>query len=598
MSNTVPNERHVTVRIEGMHCGSCEILLERKLRAVQGVKRVSIHHKTGIAKIVADADCPPSPEDIRSTIENAGYRLRLLSEPPSDTEQPHRKWVEIGAAFLIIVALYKVLQAFDLVSLAPSVAGVSTIGGIFIIGLVAGTSSCLAVTGGLLLSVAAKYNEAHRSQTRWERFEPLLHFNIGRLVSYFFFGGLVGFLGQSITLTTRLTGYMSIIVALIMLSLALSILKIIPKGSFGIRPPRRLSRWIAGLAESKHPLAPFSLGALTFFLPCGFTQSLQLIALASGSFLAGATAMFVFALGTLPALLGISAISSTAKGTFSRIFLRFSGVLVFILALWNLNSGLLLTGVDAASFLPGIGSSTVAYAGNDPAVTESQDGTQYINMRVRNGYQPNSFTVKADKPTVLRATADPGNGGCTSILTVPVFGLTKFLRPGENELGPFTPTQDFLITCGMGMVRANVRVVGEGAAVAVPAAAAEAAADSGQIPANAQVRDLTLTRNGYAPNVLEVEHGRPTVVRVSSEVPAGGCMGVIAFPNFDQSAFVPAPGSPPASVLLATDRAEPGDYPITCSMGSRMAVIRVRLRSAVYNHILSAGLHPPSYGDT
>ncbi|MFA5800734.1 MAG: heavy metal-associated domain-containing protein, partial [Candidatus Peribacteraceae bacterium] len=78
MSNTVPNERHVTVRIEGMHCGSCEILLERKLRAVQGVKRVSIHHKTGIAKIVADADCPPSPEDIRSTIENAGYRLRLL----------------------------------------------------------------------------------------------------------------------------------------------------------------------------------------------------------------------------------------------------------------------------------------------------------------------------------------------------------------------------------------------------------------------------------------------------------------------------------------------------------------------------------------
>jgi len=596
MSNTVPNERHVTVRIEGMHCGSCEILLERKLRAVQGVKRVSIHHKTGIAKIVADADCPPSPEDIRSTIENAGYRLRLLSEPPSDTEQPHRKWVEIGAAFLIIVALYKVLQAFDLVSLAPSVADVSTIGGIFVIGLVAGTSSCLAVTGGLLLSVAAKYNDVHRSRTRWEKFEPLLHFNIGRLVSYFFFGGLVGFLGQSITLTTRLTGYMSIIVALIMLSLALSILKIIPKGSFGIRPPRKLSRWVAGLAESKHPLAPFSLGALTFFLPCGFTQSLQLIALASGSFLTGATAMFVFALGTLPALLGISAISSTAKGAFSRIFLRFSGVLVFILALWNLNGGLMLTGVDAASFLPGSDSSTVAYAGNDPAVTESQDGTQYINMRVRNGYQPNFFTIKAGKPTILKATADHGNGGCTSILTVPVFGLTKFLRPGENELGPFMPTQDFLITCGMGMVRANVRVAGGGSAAAAPAAASAPSANGG-LPANAQVVDLTLTRDGYAPNILEVEHGRPTVVHVSAEVPAGGCMGVIAFPTFDQSAFVPAPGSPPASVLLATDRAEPGDYPITCSMGSRMAILRVRLRSAVYNHILSAGLYPPSYGD-
>ena len=93
---------------------------------------------------------------------------------------------------------------------------------------------------------------------------------------------------------------MSIAVALIMLWLALMILQVIPKGSFPIRPPKTLSRWVANLSESDHPMAPFTLGAMTFFLPCGFTQSLQLVALASGSFVTGAFTMFIFALGTLP----------------------------------------------------------------------------------------------------------------------------------------------------------------------------------------------------------------------------------------------------------------------------------------------------------
>ena len=190
-------------------------------------------------------------------------------------------------------------------------------------------------------------------QTMGDKMRPLLYFNAGRLASYFVLGGVVGLIGQSITLSIKMSGYMSILVAVIMLYLALTILQIIPKGSFPIRPPKKLSRWVAGLSESKHPAAPFTLGAMTFFLPCGFTQSLQLVALASGSFLAGALTMFAFAMGTLPSLIGISVISSTAKGATSRLFLRFSGALVFILALVNLNSGFALTGINLASAFKG-----------------------------------------------------------------------------------------------------------------------------------------------------------------------------------------------------------------------------------------------------
>lgn len=367
---------HATLCICGMTCASCELLLERKLKAVPGIKNVTVNYKTGIAHITADANKLPSEERILSVILKAGYNLAEDGAPTlSSVEPTQRKWMEIGGSLLIIFAIYKILQAFDLVSLAPSTSGALSLGGIFVIGLVAGTSSCLAVTGGLLLALAAKHNEVNRAETPWEKFKPLLHFNIGRLVSYFVLGGLVGVIGQSITLSTKMSGYMGIIVAFIMLWLALTILQIIPKGSFPIRPPKKLSRWVASLSESDHPMAPFTLGAMTFFLPCGFTQSLQLVALASGNFVTGALTMFTFALGTLPSLLGLSAISSTATGTTSRLFLRFSGALVLMLAIFNLNSGFALTGFNLDSVL----NSPPAAVGSAPAVT---GGVQEVAMKV------------------------------------------------------------------------------------------------------------------------------------------------------------------------------------------------------------------------
>lgn len=346
MSHSNPKERSAEFCIGGMTCSSCELLLERKLAGVPGVKVVHVDHRTGVARIVSDADDLPSYDRLSAVITDAGYSMLAEGAVARVAPFDGRKWLEIGGSLLVILALSKLFGALDIVALAPSTSGVLSLGGVFVIGLVAGTSSCLAVTGGLLVALAAKHNELHRAETPWQKFRPLWHFNVGRLVSYFLLGGLVGVLGQSITLSPQASGYANVVVAVVMLYLALSILGLIPRGSFPIRPPKKLSRWIAGLSESRHPAAPFSLGALTFFLPCGFTQSLQIAALASGSFITGSLTMFIFALGTLPALLGLSAVSSTASGPFSRIFLRFSGTLVFLLALYNLDNGLALAGFN------------------------------------------------------------------------------------------------------------------------------------------------------------------------------------------------------------------------------------------------------------
>ncbi len=442
-------EKCARINIRGMTCSSCEILLERKLKAVPGVTSVSIDHHTGIATISAKKDSLPSSTKIEAVIRKAGYTMSENETPQANNQQ----WLEIGGSLLVIFALYKIFAAFDLVSLAPSTSGVLSIGGVFVIGLVAGTSSCLAVTGGLLLALAAKHNQIHKKEASWKKFALLMHFNIGRLVSYALFGGLVGILGKSITLNTQASGYMSIAVALIMLYVSLTILRIIPSGSFPIRPPKRLSHWIHSLSESDHPAAPFTLGAFTFFLPCGFTQSLQLVALASGSFYLGGLVMFTFALGTLPSLIGLSVVASTARGAASRIFLRFSGALVLILALVNLHSGLALTGFDLSSFFDRSPSSR---ASAPPIV----GGVQEISMKVtRSGYEPNNLTISAGIPVRWKIDGT-GAAGCTNIMTIPSLNVSQTLRSGENII-EFTPPKkgQLAFMCSMGMVRGSFTVL-------------------------------------------------------------------------------------------------------------------------------------------
>jgi sulfite exporter TauE/SafE/copper chaperone CopZ len=448
MTHESDPHRHATLNIEGMHCASCELMVERKLKAVPGVLSVSADHTTGCATIEADRNRLPKEEDLAVAIQKAGYALSE-NAVMSGTQ---RKWLEIGGSFLAIFAIYQLLKAFDLVSLAPSTSDALTLGGVLIIGLVAGTSSCLAVTGGLLLALAAKHTEVHGLETPAQKFKPLLHFNIGRLASYFILGGLVGLLGQSLSLTPKMTGYANIVVALVMLYFSLTILRILPKNAH-IRMPKKLSRWIANLSESDHPAAPAALGALTFFLPCGFTQSLQLVALGSGSFMTGAAIMFTFALGTLPSLLGLSALSSTLKGPSSRIFLRFSGALVLVLALFNLQSGFALAGIDL----------TQGFAAQQGAVTAPTPtkGVQEVSMRVTsNGYEPSAITIKAGMP--VRWKVDGTNAlGCTAILTIPDLNISKSLGRGENIIEFTAPTKKgrLAFMCSMGMVRGTFNVI-------------------------------------------------------------------------------------------------------------------------------------------
>jgi sulfite exporter TauE/SafE len=93
-------------------------------------------------------------------------------------------------------------------------------------------------------------------------------------------------------------------------------------------------------------LAPLLVGMGTFFLPCGFTQAMQIAALSSESFISGSLIMLAFALGTLPMLALLSfGSASFAQSKYAPLFFKSAGVIVIGLGLFSLLAGLAGLGV-------------------------------------------------------------------------------------------------------------------------------------------------------------------------------------------------------------------------------------------------------------
>src|SRR3989338_9139610 len=213
---------------------------------------------------------------------------------------------------------------------------------VLVMGLVAGTSSCLAVAGGLLLSSASKFQG---------RMRPVILFITGRVVSYGFFGGLIGWIGSAFLFSPFITGGLIIAAAVYMFVMGLDMLQITPKWLKKRMPtmPKALSRRIVNAEGNTHWAAPFLLGGATFFLPCGFTQALQVYALTTGSVFESGMLLAGFAIGSTPALAALGWASNFLKGKAGALFFQFSGALVVVLGVLNFQNGLALAGIAIPS---------------------------------------------------------------------------------------------------------------------------------------------------------------------------------------------------------------------------------------------------------
>lgn len=329
-----------TLHVSGTHCASCKILIEDILNDQEVVKNAHVNLKKEIINIETENDTNPEELAIALTekIKSHGYTISV--EKVIEEKQPDNviwKAIPIGLIFLI---LFFLLQKSGILNLG--IGGGTTPVTSFIIGLIASVSSCLAIVGGLVLSLSAKISEDNISDKK-----TFLLFHIGRLVSFALLGGILGLIGNAIGINFTFTAILGLVASIVMLLLGLNLVGVFSKNKIVIH-----SGIFKFFRKIEHKtLTPLLVGFGTFFLPCGFTQSMQVVALSSGSFMSGFLIMFAFALGTLPMLALLSfGSASFAHSKYAPLFFKSAGVVVIGLGIFALLASLAGIGIISPLF--------------------------------------------------------------------------------------------------------------------------------------------------------------------------------------------------------------------------------------------------------
>jgi len=449
--------------VQGMHCASCEVLIEKKLSGLKEIKSVEASAEKGRVLIVYEGE-KPSVDRLNSIFRKENY---LFFDQDQLMKSAGKKegsgfFVIAGAALFIIVGFF-ILKNSGLAGLV-SVNSASSLPMFFLLGLLAGVSSCAALVGGLILSMSKQWLQMYSEKnSTLEKLQPHLMFNAGRIVSYAFLGGVIGAIGSKFQISLTFTSILIIAVSVMMFFLALQMMGVKAFRKFQFTMPKFITRRIADETKFQGKYMPFLMGALTFFLPCGFTITAQGLALISGNAVQGALIMLFFALGTLPALLaiGLSAVKFFQKPHSANKFLKVAGVLVLFFALYNINAQLNVLGFSSLSDIK-LNFGKQIPNNNKEGLAPIVGGKQILKMDASaSGYKPNYFKVLAGVP-VKWEIIDKGTSGCTNaIISKELFSGEIALTPGQTSVKEFTPAKPgkYKFSCWMGMVSGIIEVV-------------------------------------------------------------------------------------------------------------------------------------------
>jgi sulfite exporter TauE/SafE/copper chaperone CopZ len=320
--------------VNGMHCKACVVLTESELNEIREISHAKASLRNFSVEVTGEfGDKSPEQiaEELTIVLKPHGYTLSLEKEEKKINWSDFKIAIPIALGFIAFFILLQKLGVVNLIN--TSEVSYSTA---FLIGLIASVSTCMAVVGGLVLSMSANFAKKDSNV------QPQILFHIGRLVSFFILGGAIGSLGSAFQLGTTGTFILSFIVAIVLLFLGINLLDVFPWVK-KLQPtmPNFIGKYAHGLKNINHTLTPLLVGVATFFLPCGFTQSMQIYTLTTGNFLTGSLIMFSFALGTLPvlSLLSFSSLGIHKKAQ-SGVFFKVAGLVVIFFGIFNLINAL------------------------------------------------------------------------------------------------------------------------------------------------------------------------------------------------------------------------------------------------------------------
>lgn len=436
------------IKINGITCTACEHKIEKALKNLDGILSANVDYSTASADIYYDSD-KTDLNYVYDAIRKAGYEVII-----DHTSEEESSKMTILFIAIILAGLYVIINNTVGFNFFPQVTSSMGYGMLFIAGLFTSVH-CIAMCGGISLSQCAGCSGCKNNNILL-KLKPNLLYNIGRVTSYTFLGGLAGALGSVFSVSLKGKAFISLIAGLFMIVMGINMLginsvlrKIMP------RLPKVLTAKIDSKRNDKGSLI---IGLLNGFMPCGPLQAMQLYALGTGSFFTGAISMFIFGLGTVPLMFAFGAFSSLVSSKFTKQMMKISAILVIILGVVMGRRGFSLAGINIAETLLVPLGINVEHDGASTNAT-IKDGYQTVTTNLESGkYQP--ITVYADVPLKWTINADKESlNGCNNEIIIPEFNKQKKLVPGENII-EFTPTKTGTITytCWMGMISSTITV--------------------------------------------------------------------------------------------------------------------------------------------
>lgn len=446
------------LKVEGMTCTGCELRIENALKKLDGVVEVEAILSNSSVYITYDAN-RVGLDQIIETIEELSYAVKGKPGAISFSTVPGKKAAEdkmpvyqlLGLG-IILLALYVVVNNTVGFNFVPEVNHYMGYGILFIVGLLT-SLHCIAMCGGINLSQCLSTKVEHVHSGGFAKLKPSLLYNGGRVASYTVIGGFVGALGSVISFSGAAKGTVAIVSGVFMMIMGLNMLNLFPR----LRKllPRMPKIFGYKVHSSSGRYGPFYVGLLNGLMPCGPLQAMQLYALGTGSFAAGALSMFVFSLGTVPLMFGLGAVSTILSGQFTDRVMKAGAVLVIVLGVVMANRGLALSGFSFPSVPFGLNSS---YQGSNVATIK--DGVQIVTTKLQPGrYEP--IVVQKGIPVKWTIKAQKGDiNGCNNEIIIPKFNQGKKLVVGDNVI-EFIPTESgtFGYSCWMGMIKSRITVV-------------------------------------------------------------------------------------------------------------------------------------------
>ena len=327
-----------------MHCNSCKLLLEKSISQIDKVKNVNANVQKWIVQIGYEQN--PNIDDIKRIVHDCWYEVIQ--------ENVHRPWLSKNIndykimllSLLWCIFLYSIISKTGILSFNFNNSSPS-LGLVALIWLTAGFSTCMAIVWGLVLAISTKQNKQHEDLSFAKKIIPHLWFNVWRIVWFGILWGILGVFWSVISVSPFVMSVMTLVIGVVMLLLGINLTNISPKlSAISLSLPtwRLFTKKETDILDKKSQTEYgkrwklLVSGALTFFLPCGFTFAMQMYAIGTRSFWMGMAVMAIFAIGTLPGLLSIGSLTSIFKGKKAKIAYQAIWVLVILFWLFNISN--------------------------------------------------------------------------------------------------------------------------------------------------------------------------------------------------------------------------------------------------------------------